>query len=70
MHLVGLDFLTQGRIHLLVARDQTQPCKCFGHDHRAPVATVPIDLQVRSGQTGSDDGTKLLCIHGVQLRIL
>jgi hypothetical protein len=42
MDLIVLHFVTQGGIHLLVARNETQPLKLAGHYHRLPMAAITV----------------------------
>jgi hypothetical protein len=64
MNLIGLHFLAQSGVHLLVALDQAQALKLGGHDGGVPMAAITLDTQVLAGQLAGDDGLELIGCHG------
>jgi hypothetical protein len=62
--LIGLHFLAQSGIHLLVALDQAQAFKLGGHDGGIPMPTIALHAQVLARQLAGDDGFELISCHG------
>ncbi len=70
MHFVGVHFLAQCGVHPLMTRNRAHAREHLGHHDRAPMAAIALHSEVGAVEACGDDGLKLLCVHGSQLRIL
>jgi hypothetical protein len=62
--LIGLHFLAQGGVHLLVALDQAQALELLRDDRGIPMAAIALYAQVLARQLAGDDGFELISCHG------
>ena len=63
MHLVVVHLVAQCGVNLLVAANESQPFKLFGHNHGLPVAAVTTHFQVLARKSGGNHGLNLFCSH-------
>ena len=64
---IGLHFLPQGRVHALVALNQSLAFKLRRHQGGVPMAAIALDVQMFARQARANQCLKLLCCHCITL---